>query len=142
MRQKLGLCLAAFLLVGLLAACGGADDGVTLDPVDSACAALDQVNDALKFTALVGINTDILDIISAQTQLQNSWRTLVTEVQKLDAAMIPPSLTTANEAFDAIPMADQTTAPAAAVAAVNQQSEIAQSVVDEFTPVCAAQPAN
>ncbi len=138
MRRKITL-LILVIVAGALAACNPV---VEMDPIDTACEALNQVNDALSFTALVGPNTDILDIVQAQTQLINSWRTLVSQVEKLDPTLVPPSLVEANDAMNSVPVANTGTLEPVAAASVATQSEIAQGVVDEFTPVCAAQPAN
>lgn len=125
------LVIMLIALAGLLAAC--ADEG---DPRVEACAALDQVNTAMRASALAGPATDILDIVALQTQLINSWRTLVSEVQDLDPAQVPESLVAANDAFNAVPVATQATPTVVALTSLSRQAAIAHDVVNEFTPVC------
>lgn len=131
MKRQL-ILLAMIVLVVLLPACGSQED-----PVTEACLALDQVNTALTAADLVGPATDILDIVAVQTQLTNSWRTLVSAVERLEPSQIPPSLVTANQEFQAVPVATQGTAVVVALTSLSRQATIAEGVVNEFTPVCA-----
>jgi hypothetical protein len=129
MKQR--IMLLAVLLLGALTAC--ANQG---DPVTEACSALQTVNTALRAADMVGPATDILDIVAVQTQLTNSWRSLVSAVERLDPAQIPDSLVTANEEFRAVPVATSATPTVVALTSVSRQSAIAEGVVNEFTPVC------
>jgi hypothetical protein len=117
--------------LGLLSACAPADD-----PVTEACAALSQLNIALSASNMVGPATDILDIVAVQTQMTNSWRTLVSAVEQLDPAQIPPSLIAANQEFQSVPVATTATPTVVALTTVSRQAAIAEDVVIEFTPVC------
>jgi hypothetical protein len=130
MKQRM-LLLLVVLLLGALTACS--DPG---DPVTEACAALQTVNTARRAADLVGPATDILDIIAVQTQLTNSWRSLVSAVEKLDPAQIPDSLVTANQEFQAVPVSTSATPTLVALTTVSRQAAIAEGVVNEFTPVC------
>lgn len=140
MKRKLWLCVLV-LLVGVLAACGGAAEELG-DPVAESCAALSQLDEAVGEANLVNPAMDVLDITQVQTQLINSWKTLVSSAQRLDPAQMPPSLIAADKAFDEIPVATDTSTAVAAQSSVAAQAQIAQGVVDELTPLCAAQPAN
>ncbi len=130
--MKRVLSLVVFtLLLGALSACAPAED-----PVTEACQALGQVNDALRWANLVGPATDILDIVAVQTQLTNSWRTLVSAVEQLDPSQIPPSLVVANQEFQSVPVATSGTPTVVALTSLSRQAAIAEGVVVEFTPVC------
>lgn len=125
------LLIIATLMLGGLSACASAGS-----PVTNACLALNDVNTAVRATTIVGPATDILDIIAVQNSLSNSWRSLVSAVQQLDPALIPPSLVTANQEFSAIPVATQTTPTLVALTTVSRQATVAQGVINEFTPAC------
>lgn len=129
--MKRGLTVVMVILLGVLSACAGAED-----PRTEACAALNDVNTAMAATGLVGPASRINDIVAVQTQLTNSWRSLVSAVERLDPAQIPSSLVAANQAFQAVPVATQSTPTVVALALVSQQANIAADVVLEFTPVC------
>lgn len=130
MKRSL-IVLLLVLGVGLLSACAPADDPRLL-----ACQALSDVNTAMAATGIVGPASDINDIIAVQNQMTNSWRSLVTAVERLDPAQIPPSLVEANQAFQAVPVAQQSTPTLIALSTLSQQANIAADVVIEFTPVC------
>lgn len=130
-RVRFLLVLLAVLSIGLLSACADPDD-----PVTEACAALQQVNTAMSATAIVGPASDINDIIAVQNQLSNSWRALVSAVEQLPAEQIPPSLIKANQEFQAVPVATQSTPVLVALTTVSLQANIAAGVVSEFSPAC------
>lgn len=123
--------MAVILLAMLLTACGGGEDPQTVF-----CTDLKALNDAIALTAVVGAADTSNQVIAIQTQLINSWSSLMSSAERLDDAEVTAVLDPANDAMDSVPVATQETPKPAAVASVNEQAKIASDAVAGVSHVC------
>jgi hypothetical protein len=126
--------LSLVLGAAILAACSSATTEADV------CVSVDQVNDAVAIARLVTPQSDQQALISANTQLLNSWSTLMSDAEKLNNEKLNAALAPANEVIISIPAVTQQTPPAVAVETIQAQANAADKGIAPVVEYCHSAP--
>lgn len=129
--RKIRIWLVLLVWTAALAACGG-----SADPAAEACDELNELGTAIAATAVVTPASGIEQIIAAQTRLITTWSDFARAAGDVANPEVVADIEAANAQMEAIPVATQTTGPAAARASLSTQVQIAQDIVHQYTPAC------
>jgi hypothetical protein len=128
MKRILILSLALFAAV--LTACA------STPTTQEACAAVDQVHDAINLTHLASPAAGNLQLTSIQLQLMNSWMTLMSTADRLDNERVDAQLAAANEVIVSIPAITGETADVVAVESIERQAAAASEGIAPLVEYC------